>query len=167
MSATDQHHLAQDPLGPSLLSAVARLQRWATRNARLPISPAQARLLAQIEELAPSRIGDLAKADHCSQPTMSTQIQRLEELGLVSRETDPADARAVLITMTPQGSDLLREMRASRASTVAPLLAGLSGDDRETLGKAVEILTRLIDSQAPGPGAVARRQGSAARSSSH
>jgi DNA-binding MarR family transcriptional regulator len=137
---------------------MARLQRWATRHARLAISPAQARLLAEIEELSPSRIGDLARADHCSQPTMSTQVQRLEELGLASRESDPADARAVLITITMAGQGVLSEMREARAAAVAPLLADLSLEDRERLSDAVEILVRLIDAQAPSPGWAARRQ---------
>jgi DNA-binding MarR family transcriptional regulator len=141
-----------DDLGPALLSAVARLHRWATRNARLPVSPAQARLLAQIEELGPSRIGDLARADHCSQPTMSAQVHRLEQSGLAECSSDPQDARAVLVVITDRGRACLTQMRQARAEAVAPLLAGIDDGDRERLLDAVAVLTRLLEERSSPPG---------------
>ncbi|WP_433993791.1 MarR family transcriptional regulator, partial [Mycolicibacterium porcinum] len=84
-------------LGADLLAVVARLNRLATQRARLPLPWAQARLLSTIEDQGEARISDLAYLDHCSQPTMTTQVRRLEDAGLVSRTTDPGDARAVLI----------------------------------------------------------------------
>lgn len=141
----------RDDLGAELLAVVARLHRWATRRADLPVSPARGRLLALVDELAPSRIGDLARADHCSQPTMTTQLQRLAELGLVSRVADPSDARAVLIDITPAGRDLLARLREARAETVRPLLAGLSSADRTRLRTAVGVLAGVLDRDAaPG-----------------
>jgi hypothetical protein len=59
---------SEDPIGAELLRVIARINRWATRQADVRIPPAQGRLLAQIDELGPARIGDLARADHCSQP---------------------------------------------------------------------------------------------------
>jgi len=142
---------ADPDLGPDLLAVVARLHRWATRHATLPISPAHARLLAQIDELGPSRIGDLARADHCSQPTMTTQVRRLEALGLVRREPDPVDARAVLITMTQEGGRLLAQMRKARATVVAPLFDRLSDQERRRLRDATAVIAGLLDSQSPAP----------------
>lgn len=54
------------------------------------------RLLAIVEERGPIRIGDLAHADQTSQPAVTRQASRLEELGWVERIGDPADARATL-----------------------------------------------------------------------
>ena len=53
-----------------------------------------------IEDQGEARISDLAALDHCSQPTMTTQVRRLEDAGLVTRTIDPDDARAVLIRIT-------------------------------------------------------------------
>lgn len=111
----------------------------------LPISPALARLLAQIDELQPARIGELAKADHCSQPTMTIQVQRLEELGLLSRTSDPADSRAVLIALTDRGRDLLGELRAARAAALAPMLDALADPQRDQLEAAIEVLRSMLD----------------------
>ena len=87
---------------------VARLNRLATQRVRLPLPCAQARLLSTIEDQGAARISDLAALDHCSQPTMTTQVRRLEDAGLVSRTVDPDDARAVLIRITPKGVAMLR-----------------------------------------------------------
>ena len=94
---------------------VARLNRLATQRVRLELPFAQARLLSTIEDQGAARISDLAALDHCSQPTMTTQVRRLEDAGLVSRVTDPADARAVLISITPEGrADARRRARRPR-----------------------------------------------------
>jgi len=97
-----------------------------------------------VEEQGPARISMLAAADHCSQPTMTTQVQRLEAEGWVTREPDPADARAVLVTITPMGIEALEQARAGRADVVAPHVAALSASQRDTLADAVAILQGLV-----------------------
>ena len=131
-------------LGAELLGVIARLGRWATQQADLDIPPAQARLLAQIDALGRARIGDLARADHCSQPTMTTQVQRLLESGWVTREADPSDARAVLVALSRDGQRVLAEVRRAREQAVAPLLARVGDDERERVREAVETLARLL-----------------------
>ncbi len=138
-----------EQLGSDLLSVVARLNRLATQRAGLEVPYAQVRLLAQVEEQGPARISTLAAADHCSQPTMTTQVQRLETEGWVTREADPADARAVLVTITDAGTEALRQARARRADVVAPHVAALSHGERDTLADAVEIIRRLLAEAGP------------------
>jgi DNA-binding MarR family transcriptional regulator len=132
-------------LGVELLGVVARLNRLATQRIRLPLPWAQARLLSTVEDQGPTRISDLAALDHCSQPTMTTQVRRLEDAGLVSRTTDPGDGRAVLIEITRAGVETLRQVRADRADVIDPYLDGLDDDDRQTLSAAVRVLHRLLD----------------------
>ena len=95
-------------LGVDVVVASARLTRLASRNVSA-LPHAAMRLLGRLDELGPTRISDLAKADRCSQPTMSTLVQRQEEKGWVRREADPADSRASLISLTG------RPRRAERA----------------------------------------------------
>lgn len=139
---------AADPtaLGSELLTLVARLNRLATSRIRLPLPWAQARLLGTIEDRRDgTRISDLAELDHCSQPTMTTQVHRLEEAGLVTRMADPGDARAVLIRITPKGSQALARVRADRAAVIEPKIRNLSEADRDTLSAAIGALHRLIE----------------------
>jgi DNA-binding MarR family transcriptional regulator len=138
-------------LGADLLAVVARLNRLATQRIQMPLPAAQARLLATIEVHGEARIGDLAAVDHCSQPTMTTQVRRLEDAGLVSRSVDPGDARAVRIRITAQGRRTLNAVRADRAAAIEPQLAMLEPGDRQVLVDAVQVLRRLLDNAAVTP----------------
>ncbi len=135
----------QAGLGADLLAVVARLNRLATQRIQMPLPAAQARLLATIEAHGEARIGDLAAVDHCSQPTMTTQVRRLEDAGLVTRAVDPGDARAVRIRITPEGIHTLDAVRTDRAAVIEPQLAQLEPTDRQVLAEAVEVLRRLLD----------------------
>jgi DNA-binding MarR family transcriptional regulator len=138
-------------LGADLLAMVARLNRYATQRIQMQLPSAQARLLATIEAHGEARICDLAAVDHCSQPTMTTQVRRLEDAGLVTRTVDPGDARAVRIRITPEGVRTLNRVRADRASAIEPQLARLQPADRQTLTEAVKVLGRLLEDSAPSP----------------
>ena len=142
-------------LGADLLSVVARINRLATQRVRLPLGFAQARLLSTIEDQGAARISDLAALDHCSQPTMTTQVRRLEDAGMVSRTVDPEDGRAVLIQITPRGVATLQQVRVDRGAAIDPYLERLSESDRETLGDAVLVLRRLLE-DAAAPNTVAK-----------
>jgi DNA-binding MarR family transcriptional regulator len=153
-SATTERGAADEAvavLGADLLAVVARLNRFATQRIQMQLPAAQARLLSTIDAHGEARICDLAAVDHCSQPTMTTQVRRLEDAGLVTRAADPGDARAVRIRITPQGLQTLNRVRADRASAIEPQLANLKAADRQTLLDAVTVLRRVLDDSSPAP----------------
>src|ERR1700753_2978836 len=135
-------------LGADLLAVVARINRYATQRIQMQLPAAQARLLSTIDAHGEARICDLAAVDHCSQPTMTTQVRRLEDAGLVTRTVDPGDARAVRIRITAEGRRTLNAVGADRAAAIEPQLAMLEPADREVLTEAVQVLRRLLDSPA-------------------
>lgn len=144
-------HTIDESLGADLVRVVARVNRWATRAGCWAVPAAQARLLAQVEEVGSARIGDLARADHCSQPAMTAQVRRLEAAGLLTRAPDPADARAVRVSLTKRGSRILGEIRAARATAVTPLIRRLGVAERRRLRAAVTTLNQLLDAASSGP----------------
>ena len=153
-SATTERGAAEEAvagLGADLLGVVARLNRYATQRIQMQLPAAQARLLSTIAAHGEARICDLAAVDHCSQPTMTTQVRRLEDAGLVARTVDPGDARAGRIRITPEGLHTLNQVRTDRASAIEPQLAHLNASDRQTLVHAVIVLRRLLDDSAPAP----------------
>ena len=144
----------RDELGNSVLRSAARLTRWASRNASFDVPMAQARLLALVEELQPARISALAAADHSSQPTMSTQVQRLEAEGWTERVPDPDDARASLVSLTPAGSAAIHRARRARLEALSPAFEQLDDDAIARLEIAVAALDDLLAraaSTAPNP----------------
>jgi DNA-binding MarR family transcriptional regulator len=132
-------------LAAELLSAVARINRLATQRVPVNLPFAQARLLAAIEDQGTARISDLAELDHCSQPTMTTQVRKLEDAGLVSRATDPSDGRAVLISITEKGVAMLTQIRVARSAVIDPYLNRLAEADRQTLADAVRVMRNLLE----------------------
>src|ERR1700748_3000952 len=152
--ATTERGAAEDAvsgLGADLLAVVARLNRYATQRIQMQLPAAQARLLSTIDAHGEARICDLAAVDHCSQPTMTTQVRRLEDAGLVTRTIDPGDARAVRIRITPEGMRTLNRVRVDRAAVIEPQLAKLKPADRQTLVEAVALLRRVLEDAAPAP----------------
>ncbi|WP_235026385.1 MarR family winged helix-turn-helix transcriptional regulator [Glutamicibacter sp. JC586] len=57
-----------------------------------------------------SRLVDLNKHLVITQPSLSRMIVRLEEQGLVAREPDPEDHRAMLLSLTDKGLAVQREI---------------------------------------------------------
>lgn len=142
---------SDNDLGAQLLSAVAKINRWATKHSELPIPAGQARLLSLVEQQGNARIGELAQADHSSQPTMTAQVKRLEQQGLLERTPDEDDARASLISLTDAGRAMLARARRARGAAIAPALAELSDADRAVLVRANELL-RGISAEPPAGG---------------
>jgi len=120
-----------------------RLSRFATRNLNA-LPHAALRVLGRLDELGQARISDLAKADRCSQPTMSALVQRLEEHGWVRRVSDPADSRASLISLTEKGRGELRSARRQAGDALAQQLSRLPPSDLATLEAAVVIIHKLL-----------------------
>jgi DNA-binding MarR family transcriptional regulator len=131
-------------LGNDLLRAAARLSRWASRHASFDVPFAQARLLALLDELGPSRISALAVADHSSQPTTTTQIQRIEAAGWVERHDDPDDARATLISLTDAGLEALNSVRAARLAVLAPTFEQLDDAALDRVRIAVDVINDVL-----------------------
>jgi DNA-binding MarR family transcriptional regulator len=58
----------------------------------------------------PLRVKELAEAVVLSPTAMSRFVDRVEKAGYVRREPDPDDRRALQITITDEGRELLRRM---------------------------------------------------------
>ncbi|MFI5730101.1 MarR family winged helix-turn-helix transcriptional regulator [Kribbella sp. NPDC051587] len=130
-------------LGVDVVVAAARLTRLASRDVSA-LPHAAMRLLGRLDELGPTRISDLAKADRTSQPTMSTLVQRLEEQGWVRREPDPSDSRASLISLTKTGLTELQRARQEAGAALAARLRHLPAADLETLGAAAAVMHKIL-----------------------
>jgi DNA-binding MarR family transcriptional regulator len=109
---------------------------------------AQLSILVTLIDRGPIRMTELAAHERVRTPTTTVAIRRLEKLGLVKRSKDQSDLRAVLVDITDKGLAVHRESLANRRAALAAMLAGLSGDDRETLAKALAPLERLAEQSA-------------------
>ena len=124
-----------------------RLRRaQAERLAPLGLTPAQERamrMIARGEE--PLRMTEIADRLGIVPRSLTTVIDALEEAGLVRREVDPRNRRAILLHLTDRGAGVRDELREARRRAAEDLFAPLADADREALGG---LLARLDGSPA-------------------
>jgi DNA-binding MarR family transcriptional regulator len=72
----------------------------------------------------PRRIGDLGATVALSQPALSRLVTRLEQQGLVERAKTADDQRAVLVTLTESGQEMLRQAIPLHSACVTDHLLG-------------------------------------------
>jgi len=99
--------------------------------------------LVRLDRNGPATNSELAKIEQISPQSMGATIAALEARGLVSRASDPADRRRVVLSVTAAGRAVLEAKRTSRARQVAEALAAFGDDDIATLRAAVPLLERL------------------------
>ena len=136
----------EDPaqLADLLYGLTRRLRRaQAERLAPLGLTPAQERALRVITRSEqPPRMTELADQLGIVPRSLTRVIDTLEEAGLVRREIDPRNRRAILLHLTERGQAVRDDMRQARRRAAEDLFAALAVDDRKTLA---ELLT-IIDS---------------------
>jgi len=86
---------------------------------------------------------ELAEAERVQPPTLTRIVSRLEELGLVARTPHPSDGRQVILALSPAGRELLEGYRRTRDEWLAQRLSELSAEERDTVARAAEILSRI------------------------
>lgn len=111
----------------------------------LDVSVARVRILGYINDFGPQRIKDLAFADQVSQPTVTAMVGSMEELGWVTKKTDPSDGRAVVVHITAKGRRLLHERRGIRARVLAERIAAMSAADQKEMRRLLRGLDTLVN----------------------
>jgi DNA-binding MarR family transcriptional regulator len=108
----------------------------------LTTSQAQALRLVILD--GPQRIGSLAKALGVTMATASRTVDALVVAGLVRREQDPTDARAVRVVLTARGRREHRVRYERFVRALERLSDELSELERRQLADALETLGRLF-----------------------
>ena len=107
------------------------------------LSLTAAATLATLERSGPRRLTALAVQEGVTQPAMTQLIARLQDSGLVSREADEQDGRAVQVRLTGQGREMLARRRAVRAGRLAAIVARISPEDQAALAAALPAIDTL------------------------
>ena len=113
--------------------------------ADLGVSGGQATLLSTIKAQPGVSAAALAAQERMSPAGMSGHIDRLQALGLVRRDPDPADRRRHVLRLTDEGEAVLRKVRTRRTAWLAARLQELPPDDLARVDAAIEPLARLLE----------------------
>src|SRR5258708_26250729 len=127
----------EDPvqLADLLHRLTKRLRRaQAEQLAPLGLTPAQERALRMIARAdEPPRMTELADRLGIVPRSLTTVIDALEEAGLLRREIDHRNRRAILLRLTERGAGVRDDLREARRRAAEELFAPLSADDRKAL----------------------------------
>ena len=100
-------------------------------------------LLALLQDTGPLRASDLVARLGLDKSTVSRQISTLVALGLVTREADPADGRAQVLSTSPEGATRLSRIRDARRARWEADLADWPTEDVAMLGELLARFNRL------------------------
>lgn len=147
-------------LAPRLRLAITRTARRLRQEAGSDLGPSQTAALATIERHGPLAPSELAERERIRRPTATRILARLEEAGLLERVRDPDDGRCSILSVTREGRELLRRMRARKTAYLARNLSKLDPDDVAALERAAEVLERMLED---APAAEHRARGGGGR----
>jgi DNA-binding MarR family transcriptional regulator len=108
-----------------IMAAIGLTSRTLASSVARDVTVAQWRMLALLDPAqAGIRLTDLADASAMSLPSASRMVNRLVARGFVRSDPDPADRRAVRITLTPRGRSTVEDVLRRRQAAVADALDG-------------------------------------------
>ena len=105
------------------------------------------RLLGEDER----RLSEIAVLRGVDQSVVSRQITELQAKGLVCRRPDPADRRASLVRLTPDGHDLLARLSELRRDWLRGALARVPDTDVAVVARLVTAVAEEIAARALEP----------------
>jgi DNA-binding MarR family transcriptional regulator len=120
-------------------TALTRVLRWSARreNRRLLFGPAGEELsqndvwlLDAVENNGPVKLSDLASWQGVDKSTITPQVRRLEERGLLERRPGSSDRRVALLGITRRGRSLQRRRAAAGAALIDTLLDAWPVEER-------------------------------------
>ena len=103
--------------------------------------------LRRLERGGPATVTALAKAEQISAQSMGATLGTLEARGMVKRQSDPADGRRAVMSVTESGLSALSDKRNARiAQLTQALAAGFTPEEMGQLMAAAPLIERLAES---------------------
>jgi DNA-binding MarR family transcriptional regulator len=104
----------------------------------------QIKAMGHLFKHSPSTLSEVADALGVSLPTASELIERLVEEGMVSRDTNPADRRKVVLALTPRAREMGQQIHAIRRAQIRAVMDRLEPDERPVFVKSIQALADVL-----------------------
>ncbi len=105
---------------------------------------AQYRVLSLLELFGKMTVNDLKDNLNIAQSSASGLVDRMEQLGLLKRDTGAKDKRVTELTLTPKAKKILKRKNDSMEDVYRSLLETLSYSDQKIFVESFENLLKLI-----------------------
>jgi DNA-binding MarR family transcriptional regulator len=94
-------------------------------------------ILGILSNSGPLAVSEIGRRMIVSKPQMTAMLDKLAELGLISRMPDTEDRRVIHIALSAKGIKALNKASQSMRDNIKKKLSGLSPEDREALAAAL------------------------------
>ena len=137
----------------SLLDIVSLMNRpardaYMVRAAGISLERVLFPLLVGVERLGPIGLVELAERAGRDYTTVSRQVSKLEELGLVTREANTVDRRVRKVAITPKGKAMTDRVDAARERMGREIFDSWEPQDVEAL---MRLMRKFADALKVGP----------------
>jgi DNA-binding MarR family transcriptional regulator len=122
-----------------------RLARRLRSQAPHDLSPSLTSALVTIELRGPITLGELARCERVTPPSVTRMAAALARLGLVRRERDAADRRFARVSLTAEGRRMVQRTRTRKTAYLAKKLRRLDQAELAVLREALPVLERLLE----------------------
>lgn len=120
------------------------LDRKTLAAADPPLTPAQYHALVALSSVPAQSLNGLAARLLCDKANASKMMDRLSALGLATRTADPADARRVVLCLTPAGRAALDRATGLRVAALRGAFAPLQSDELRAMSRQLATLVALL-----------------------
>ena len=119
-------------------------------EAGIPLDRALFPLLVRIERFGPVGVVELADRVGRDYTTVSRQVSKLEEAGLVKRQESPTDGRVRMASITPKGKAMTDLVDAARERIGRAIFETWDAHDIDELARLIRKFADAIDRAAAG-----------------
>lgn len=152
--------MTSDALVDALVRSTFQVAGVLTRiGARHDLSFTQLRVLGLLRDRRP-RMTELARFLGLDKSTMSGLIDRAERRGLVVRDRNPEDRRAVDVVITPAGRELAEQVYEEIRSALEPVTTRLGAERHDRLVELLDAAHGFAGLPLDGPDAREPRRAS-------
>jgi DNA-binding MarR family transcriptional regulator len=118
------------------------------------VTVAQAAALEALAAVGPLRLGDLGRRLGIAPSTLTRNLGRLEDSGLVARAADPEDGRSHRVTLTRAGRSAAQAMEVREEEFARQVLERIPASRRatvvESLGELIAAVRAATEECCPG-----------------
>jgi DNA-binding MarR family transcriptional regulator len=120
-----------------------RLTRTLRQHDTDDLSPTLSSSLFTIAREGPLTLGELARTERMTNPSITAVVEKLCRLDLIERRPDPDDRRVVRVVVTAAGRRRVDARRTQRTAWLTARLGQLEPAELKRLSKAADILERI------------------------
>jgi DNA-binding MarR family transcriptional regulator len=153
IAMTDTFEADVDRLRVALARTSRQLQRATADDG---LTRTQLSVLGTVSRLGPIGIGELAEIEGLNPTMLSRVVAKLDDIGLISRQPDPADGRAARVVVTESGAAMHARLKQARSAVLSAVLRNLPEDQIAQLLAALPALEAMSDQLMAGIAARSR-----------